>query len=168
MYLRTFDEEFAQLCTFEGPPSTRLENSVAPESALVSSVQAYSHVSRKHTGVPRGSRRHVVLLRARNTASRIGTQADVLSFVPYKRTHFESIYTSTVRNQEAVFRVRSKTTCRLETRGTPCVFLEHGNMPVLTTPKRILALHCFRDGSRGVPRMCKAAQTLRQKCGDRI
>ena len=44
MYLHTFDEEFAQLCTFEGPPSTRLENSVAPESALVSSVQAYSHV----------------------------------------------------------------------------------------------------------------------------
>ena len=24
--------------------------------------------------------------------------------------------------------------------------LEHGNMPVLTTPKRILALHCFRGG----------------------
>ena len=44
----------------------------------------------------------------------------------------------------------------------PCVFLKHGNMPVLTTPKRILALHCFRDGSRGGPRMCKAAQTLRQ------
>jgi len=25
--------------------------------------------------------------------------------------------------------------------------LKHGNMPVLTTPKRILALHCFRGGS---------------------
>ena len=48
------------------------------------------------------------------------------------------------------------------------VGLESSNMPVLTTPKRILALHCFREGSRGVPRMCKAAQTLRQKCGDAI
>ena len=73
-------QEWQKVLTFRKSAGgwTPLENSVAPESALVSSVRAYSHV-------PNG-----------------------VGFA----------------------------TC-----------LAHGNMPVLTTPKRILVLHCFREGS---------------------